>query len=284
MQDTSTLKDASRGRRALALARAMTLALPAAALAQSGPGGLDQRTWLSLQMQSASIHSSSYEAGYATGQLSRVQNEDDLGVPGRASVPGLAFGRRIGERWRIEVDGTAFRRSRTTVLGRDLDLDGPIFAAGSSVRTEVFVNTWRVSGGWSFIKSDESEVGVLIGGQNVHLTTHIDGSSSAGPGSPATPTQRELSNNGLVPAVGLYGQHSLTDAWTLTGHLDVALQEKYTRLSVGALWRMTPNLGLGLGWSHTESRFDITTVFIGVSRDVLSYRASGPQLTLTASF
>jgi hypothetical protein len=258
--------------------------LPCAALAQSGPVALEQRTWFGLQAVAASIRSSSFYESYNTNQLARLQNEDDLGVARRKAVAGLAFGRRIGERWRVEVDYLGVRRNAAATLRRDIDIYGLTYPAGSTTQAEVFVNAWRVSAGWSFIMNADAEWGVLIGGQNVHMSNHLDGSASAGAGAAPSPVHRDLSNNATVPAVGLYGQLALAQAWTLAGHLDVALREKYTNLVVNGVWRMTPNVGLGLGWRYTDSRFDITTVFIGTSRDVLSYRASGPQLNLTVSF
>ena len=82
-------------------AGALLMLLGAAASAQP-EAPTDNRTWLQLQATSATWRTQT-RGDYTFGQQSTpsLQLESDVGLPQRATLAGIGFGRRIGQRWRI---------------------------------------------------------------------------------------------------------------------------------------------------------------------------------------
>ena len=90
-----------------------------------------------------------------------------------------------------------------------------------------------------------------------------------------------------APTVGLYGNYRLNTRWELNGRVDLFklnigdYDGRLVNLQANALYRVTPNVGVGLGWRYHDLRVDADARnFSGE----INYRMSGPQLFLQAGF
>ena len=99
---------------------AVLMLLGTAACAQS-EAPTEPRTWLQLQATSATWRMQTRGDYYFSRQSKPpLQLESELGLPERGTISGIAFGRRIGQRWRIELEHTSSRRRGGTLLQRDV--------------------------------------------------------------------------------------------------------------------------------------------------------------------
>ncbi len=248
-----------------------SLCLPGVSMAQGGPLGDEGRTWFSLYGTATSWSTTTRsDSGFVENfRGTSVNVEDELGVQRRKAAAGLAFGRRIGENWRFEMDWTTSSRSGNTVLTRDIRVGTSVYTSGSPLRTTVNISGLRINGGRSLLRSDDLEFGVSFGGQWITISrsfgSYIDSSDLA-----------------PLPILGVYGTWSPAPALQLTGRAEVGLRGGgYGQLTVAALWRATANFSAGLGLRHTQGNIDEQFI---TSTLVLDYRATGPQLLLNLSF
>jgi hypothetical protein len=275
-----------RRRRAASLLLMSLAVLPA--LAAGEP-----RTWLQLHGTDARWRLST-DAGslYASNPGTLVSTEGELGLPTRKAIPGIAFGRLIGERWRIEVEHTSARRRASTVLGGDLRRGETTFLAGTALEADVGLSTLRVNGGWAAWQTDSAQAVLLIGGQWLKISQRLNGTATVDvfpPGSaspvPGPPGPRSVDSSDLTP-VGLLGlqlQWQPAPAWRVLGRAEAGAQQ-YLQLSAGAQWWPARNLALGAGYRLMRAELDSSFCFIGCSRFVSNLRIHGPQLSATLAF
>ncbi len=280
-----------KSRQACHLARSAVASLlatcTAAAWAQSPAPELDPRTWFEVSAQSASIRSSSRADGlFNVPAGSLVQHEDDLAQPGRSTLPGLAFGRRIGVGWRVLIDYSLSQRQADTVLQRDLQVGWSRFPAGSAVHAEVDIQMLRVLGCYSLAQSGGNEFAIGIGGMSLRLQRRIDGQAGTSGSAVQAPASADYSDIGFVPLVGALGTLDVGPALQLSARADFSLGRRDTQdLTLAARWRLTPHLSLGLGWREARGNVDTEFGIIsGVEHLVMNYRIRGPQLFLRAAF
>ena len=270
-------------------AGALLMLLGAAASAQP-EAPTENRTWLQLQATSATWRTQT-RGDYYFGQQSTpsLQLESDVGLPQRATIAGIGFGRRIGQRWRIELEHTTSQRKASTLLRRDVAADGVVFGTGTVLQSDVKLATLRVNGGVSLLMTSEAEVGVLFGGEWIEMSRRFEGSGVPDINNPQqAPSARRTDNKDLapIPILGLYGHYAWAPAWRLVGRAEFGVDgASYRKLQAGVQWRATPNLALGVGYRHASANLDVLFGFIGCCTHlVLDYQARGPALTLDLSF
>lgn len=272
--------------KALALFALLAFAPWHAAQAQPAPAPLaEPRTWLQLQAVAGTWQQRS--RGDQSVLFGNTQNgtpfsaEDDLGLSRHRVLPGLSFGRLIGQHWRIEVEHSSARGSGTTVLSRPLAVDGTVFPAGSTLRSDLGLSTLGVLGGWSGSPGPASEAGVLLGGQWVRVSRRFQSAGSTS--NPAL--ESGAADSAPMPVLGLFGRHRLAADWRASGRFTVGKSGNY-QLTAGAQWQANRHLALDLGYRVTRHKLDEQSVsFIGCcDRLVLDARIHGPMLATTLAF
>ncbi len=266
-----------------------TALLPAAAAwAQPSQGPEEPRTWLTVEamaghwrMQTRGDTFDPFSPPATDGFLSgtRINTETDLGLPRNKLVAGIAFGRRIGQHWRIEVNHTTGKREGSAVLARSLTVDGRTYDAGTTLESRVGVSTLAILGGWSTQPAPGTEAGVLVGGQWVRVSRwfHTQGSS----------LDFASSNHETapVPVVGAFAHHQLTPQWRLDGRLTASRSSNY-QATAGVQWRAHRNLALGAAYRVTRHRLDVESItLIGWAGTlVVDATIHGPMFTVMAAF
>lgn len=271
--------------RAFQLLAACTLLHTAAAVAQPSQGSDAPRTWLTLhgvaahwQMQTRGDSLDFFGAGGAV-QGTPINTEDELGLPRRKPVVGVVLGRRIGQHWRIEVEHSQSQRQGSAVLGRDLQVDGMGYAAGSTLESKVGLTTLAVLGGWSTTVGEATEAGVLVGGQWVRVTRRLHTRGTpASLGSEGIETATE-------PVLGLFVQHPLAPPWRLDGRLTASPAGNY-QATLGVQWLPNRHLCLGAGYRVTRHQLDVESfVILGLrSTMVVDAKVHGPLFSATLAF
>jgi hypothetical protein len=261
--------------------------------AQDGSLAAEPRTWFELHGTLANWSMLTQgDSGYGSSTATAFSAENDLGLPRQRTIPGLSFGRRIGQRWRIELEHTSVRRRGTAVLQRDLAVDGEVFVAGTPLQSDLGLSTLRINAGWSFLKSAQAEAGLIIGGQWLSTSRRFQGTAvrvdfSAPPGSPPTAQAARSSSSGdLAPQalLGLFGSTTIAPEWQIQGRMEV-VEAGNINASLGARWQANRHLSLALGYQFIRYELDEVFGFIACcSHLVLNARIHGPQLSLGLAF
>jgi hypothetical protein len=136
-----------------------------------------------------------------------VDFENTLGLSERSYTPLTAFIWRVSDRWRLEAEYFRLNRNASRTLSEDIEWNGVTYTAGTAVDSKFDFFDARVSGGYSFYKTQDKELGVGLG---VHMTGLKAGITASG---------TALSDDGDVlaplPVLSLYGNFGLTNEWAL---------------------------------------------------------------------
>ena len=217
---------------------------------------------------------------------SSIRLEDDLDLDDRKGTPYLGLGMRLGERWRLELEYYALKRTATKTISRQVDFGDVSFPVGAQLTSEFNSTIFRATGGYSFYKEPNAEAGVGFGLHITDFTTQLSGQGTGvltGAG-----FQREA-HDALVPlpTVGLYGSYKLTDMLMLRGRVDF-LSLNYGDYDgrlinwLAALdWRFSKNVGAGVGYRYVDYRVDATkSDFTGE----VKYAFKGPTIFVNMGF
>ena len=266
-----------------ALCAAMLGLFAQAAHAQHSEDGY----WLHLAGYRPSIESTARSdvlVGSSPGTT--VRFEDELGLASRETLPWFSTGMRLGTDWRVELEYFSLRRSGTKSISRDIVWSGVTYPASATLSSRFDSDILRLSAGWSFLRTDRTELGAVFGLHTTRFTIELAGQTSLG-GATAGGQARAQDALLPLPTLGLYGKHDFSRALSVQGRVD------YFTLSYGdysgglvnvmaALgYRITDNVGLALGYRYVDYAVDITRPkWLGS----VEYRFSGPFMSLQLGF
>jgi hypothetical protein len=252
-------------------ARAQTEAIP------NHPALTDKFTFeLGGFYSKSSTQASFGPSGGGTGVI--VDFENTLGLEDRnlSAIGGFLW--RITDRWRLEVDYFSLNRDATRTLATDVTWGNQTFTAGSTVSSKYDFSDIRVSGGYSFFKRPDKELGVGVGLHVAGIKTSLQAS---GLGAESTDVTAPL------PVLNLYGMFALTNEWAFRFRVDW-LSLNYDIYSgdlrntaIDVLYRPFRNVGFGLG---------IRTFVLDVKIDDANWQGrarttyTGPTAFMTVSF
>jgi hypothetical protein len=207
-----------------------------------------------------------------------VSFEDDLKLKDRKALPTILASVRLGQRWRIEAEYFSLHRSTLSAISRTINWGDNSYTIGTVVSGKFNSDIYRLSGGYSFLKDDNKELGVALG---LHVTDFETALSASGVGASR--------NNALapLPTIGLYGAYAFTSKWLLSGRVDVFSlnYEDYkgslVNFNVSVDYRFARNFGVGLGYRYIEYNLDLTKTSYNGN---VNYKFTGPMLYAVASF
>lgn len=208
----------------------------------------------------------------------QISFEEDLGYAERNDMPSLLASVRLGERWKVEAEYLSLRRDNSHALSRTINWGDNSYTVGTTVTSEFSSDIFRLSGGYSFIRDAQKELGVTFG---FHVTDFNISISAPAIGSDTGEALAPL------PTLGIYGAYAFTPKWLLSGRVDIfSLEyEEYdgslTNVTVGVDYRFLRNVGLGAAYRYIDYDLNVTkSKFNGG----INYRFAGPLLYLVSTF
>jgi hypothetical protein len=146
-----------------------------------------------------------------TGIGTSVDFEETLDMARSKTVPTF-YGRwRVNQRWRIDAEYFQLNRSSERVIDRQIDWGDQSFAANTTVSAKFNFSDLRISGGYSFFRTPDKELGVGLGLHMAWYDVSLNSSTSGRDG------QDVLAP---LPVLSLYGNFALTDTWAVGARLD----------------------------------------------------------------
>jgi len=204
--------------------------------------------------------------------------EDDLGFDDSKTVPAFLAAVRLGERWRIEFEYLSLSRDSSRAINKNINWGDRSYTIGTVVSSDFDSDIYRLSGGYSFIKTNQAELGVSLG---LHLTDFSLSLSASGVGGQKADALAPL------PTIGLYGAYAIDSKWLVSGRLDYFslnygnYDGHLTNFTAGVDYRFTRNFGVGVAYRYIDYDVTVTkTSFNGGAE----YKFSGPMLYVNASF
>jgi hypothetical protein len=206
-----------------------------------------------------------------------VDFENTLGLDEQRVEIIAGFLWRISERWRLDVEYFRMDRSATRTLASPIDWNGQTIS-GTVTSTYDFSDI-RVSGGYSFFKRRDKELGVGFGLHVASIDAKIQTSAGTAEGGDVTAP---------LPVLSLYGAFALTNEWSVRFRGDW-LSLNYGDYSgdvrsvgIDVLYQPWRNVGFGLGTRSLVVDLEIEKSggWNGQARTSFS----GPTAFMTVSF
>jgi outer membrane autotransporter protein len=239
---------------------------------------LQDRWSIQLGIYAPEAETNAFLNNAAGGRGTSINFEDDLNLDDRKTMPAFLASVRLGERWRVEAEYFSLHRSGSRAISRTINWGDNTYPIGTVVTSKFDSDIYRLSGGYSFIKSNQAEAGVALG---AHVTDFNASLSATGIGTATGDTLAPL------PTIGIYGAYAFTPRWLLSGRLDYFSlnYDKYdgtlVNFNIGVDYRFTRNFGVGVGYRHVD--YDVTATDSGFNGGI-NYKFSGPSLYGVVSF
>jgi hypothetical protein len=207
-----------------------------------------------------------------------VSFEDDLHLTDRKAMPTFLASVRLGQRWRIEAEYFSLHRTTSAAVSRTINWGDRTYTVGTVVNAEFNSDIYRLSGGYSFVKDNQKELGVALG---LHATDFETGINASGVGANQNDALAPL------PTLGLYGAYAFTPKWLVSGRIDYFslnygdYDGSMLNFNLAVDYRFMRNFGVGLGYRHLEYDLDVSK---GNYNGNVNYKFSGPMFYAVASF
>jgi len=207
-----------------------------------------------------------------------IDFEQALGITTQKTVPDIFARFRFNDRWRIEAEYFQLNRRGDQALDRDIQWGDAVFPAGTQVQTKFNFSDVRLSGGYSFFRTADKELGVGFG---FHLAGYDVSLNAASQGTEATKVLAPL------PVLSVYGQFALTERWAVGGRLDrfSMSYDKYdgniTSLALDLNYQPFRHVGFGLAY---RSLYITLTATGDRATGKFAQTFQGPLLYMNASF
>ena len=214
----------------------------------------------------------------ATGRGTEIDFESDLDLTDRKALGAFLASVRLGEKWRIEAEYFGLNRSGTRTINKTINWGNVSFPINATVSSSFDSDVYRLSGGYSFIKDKQKEIGVALG---LFVTDFKASLSTANLGSSTGDTLAPL------PTIGVYGAYAFTPRWLVSGRVDYFTLNyddydgSLTNAQAQVQYQFTRNFGVGLGYRYVD--YDLTATDSSWTGSV-EYKFHGPTLFGTLSF
>jgi len=239
--------------------------------------GLTDRWTIELGGYAPNVDTTAY-LNSISGRGTTVNFEQDLNLDDRKVNLTVAGKVRLGDRWRIEAEYFGLNRSGSEAINRTVSWGNNTYPIGVVVSSTFDTDIYRLSGGYSFIKNDQAELGIALG---LHATDFRISLAATGFGAQTADAFAPL------PTVGLYGSYALSPRWLLSGRVDYFSLDyndydgSLVNTQAGIDYRFTRNFGVGLGYRYID--YDLSVAKSRFNGGV-EYKFSGPVFYFVGSF
>jgi hypothetical protein len=262
----------------------------AAVLACASTGALAEwptdESWVGLEYFYPTIGSTARLDSNNGSRGVTVNFEQDLDLADRKGTPYFTLGTRLGERWRIQFEYYTLNRNGTKTIGRQIDWGDTTFPVGATLESKFDSTIYRLTGGYSFIRTTEAELGFGFGFHTTDFKTQLSGQGTGA--ATGFGFQRENHNTFVpLPTIGLYGTYVFNPQFAFRGRVDW-LSLNYGDYDgslvnwLGAFdWRFAKNWVTGLGYRYVNYK-------VGVSKSdfngQVDYNFKGPTIYIWANW
>jgi len=206
---------------------------------------------------------------------------DDSATTG--SIKGLW---RISRRFRLNFGYWAVNRDESKSIGQGESIGGITIPAGSTIKATFDTSYANVGLGFSFVRSEMTELGADIGLAALGLKSKLGASI---PGLPSV-SFTAFDETYPLPTIGLYLTQALSPKWSIAGRIGgigLSIGDDFNGTVIEAFgaveFRPWKNFGLGLAYVYNSTDATLKDVGTGDGLDV-EWQYNGPFVYLVLGF
>lgn len=212
-------------------------------------------------------------AGVNTREREKIDFADEFGLEKHHQTFSLDADWRFGEKWSLSAQYFATSGKKTAVLDEDVEWNGEVFGAGSSVRASTGFTLYRAFVGRRFGDRERTDLGFGLGLHWLELDAALAGDILVGDG--VSFSREAVSASAPLPNIGAWYRYSMSPRWAFRARADwfSAAVDDYdgtlVNWQVGINYLLFPNAGLGLAYNsvHLDVGVDSPKWFGSVDLD-----------------
>ena len=239
--------------------------------------------WVSVGAFFATADFKANAQGGVGGEEGRVDFETSMGLDDRPDLLDLEFGWLFSEKWDLSLQYFFADRERTRTLGEAIEWEGVTYDLGADITAKTDFEVTRLFFSRQVWKNERHDLRLGAGIHYIKLSAEISGEATLEDESKEFRAS-DASASFPVPDIGAWYRFSPSDRWLLDARVDwfSANVGDYSgslwNFAVGANFRLTKNVGIGLGYQLFELNGTIRdTNWNGDART----RFAGPEINLT---
>jgi len=193
---------------------------------------------------------------------------------------------RITNKIRLTAGYWAVDRDEATSLGSADNIGGTVIPAGSTLSASFDTSYLNAAIGYSFIRSDDTEIGVDLGLASLGLTSGL----RATVGGVGDISLTAFDESYLLPTIGVYFTQALSPKWSIAARLggiglDLGDDFKGSVIEANASIEFRPwqNVGMGLAYMYNSAEATLNNLDAVDGLDV-DWKYQGPFAFLTLGF
>lgn len=190
------------------------------------------------------------------GQGTIIDFEDDLGLDSKDNVFRVDGYFRFNERHRLDFSVFDLSRSASKAIQEDIQFGDITFVIDTVINAESDLSVYKLAYTYSFLRRDRGSLGASIGVHVADASFYL-----------AEQNQGQVEQRGItapLPVIGLRGDYSLNERFTLRGSADFFALEfddvdgSISDLSVSVDYEMNKHAAVGLGYNYVLIEADTT--------------------------
>lgn len=217
----------------------------------------------------------------------KVDLEDDLGFDDQTDVFFGTFKWRFTESFHVSLEYLEIDRgNQSFTLDNDVNWDDLHFSAGSNIKSDAKVSFARLFVGYSFMQSEQFELGAGLGVHLMDIDTKISGQATIN-GVFVSNAVRNKDTLAPLPNIGLFTAYAFSSKVIIKGRVDwLSADTGDYSGSLGSVvaeiqYQAFKNVGFGAGYHYLSTDIDIDTNSWSGNTNYTYY---GPKIFMTINF
>jgi hypothetical protein len=247
----------------------------------------DESFWIRVEGYRPQVNSLVRVGSVQTGQEGTlIDLEEDLALSKRKTLPSLAAGFALDNRWQVDAEYYALSRQDQVQLSREINFDGAVYPLNATIESEFNSDVYRLSVGYLIAKGPRHQFGASIGAHVTQFTAGIEGQATV-PGGGLQLASRRRKVLAPLPTLGLFGSFEPLPRVVLGAQADYLslkvddYRGRLLNIEASAAYRLNKTLSIGLGYRKVDYRLRIEKA---LWTGKVNYNFNGPSIFMRAAF
>lgn len=218
-----------------------------------------------------------------------IDFQDDAGLDDSSILPAIGLTWRLSNNTRIQGEYFTVGQSAKETVTKTINIGDLEFDVGATLESDMDMDIARAFWGYSFVKTDKTELGAGLGLHYLNLDISVAGKAHIGDTEiELERAKKSIDDWAILPNIGGYANYAFSPKWIVGGRLD------WISANIGdydgTLWNAEAHIqyqifdhfGVGLAYRYLDFELAAEDSRSGDWETELEY--SGPLLFFTANF